>query len=175
MRALRALFRARATAAVLLLCTAAYALQTLHKWEMLYDAAAPLTWLAPAFQHANILHLAFNLYWLVHLGPVAEQALGGRQFLAFVAVTAIASNAAQYYASGPRFLGLSGVVYALVAFLWVAQPAALRAVAQFFAAWFCVCVALTAAGVMRVGNASHGAGALAGYLLGRLFFARQTN
>jgi tetratricopeptide (TPR) repeat protein len=38
---------------------------------------------------------------------------------------------------------------------------------QLFAAWFLVCIVLTYADVMRVGNVAHGSGAVIGWLIGR--------
>jgi GlpG protein len=73
----------------------------------------------PMLVHFSILHILFNMLWLKDLGSMVE----GRQstlFLAvFVLVTAGVSNLAQYYWSGPSFGGMSGVVYALLGYIWL--------------------------------------------------------
>ncbi len=153
----------------------------------------PSTWLWPSVEHAGPFHLLFNLYWLNELAAPFERAVARpvaawrpRSQLplplplplplllpltafACYALLAAASNAAQYAASGPNFLGLSGVVFGMVGFLAVASPASVQPdVVRFFAAWFVVCVGLTAAGLFPIANAAHGGGAVAGALLGLL-------
>lgn len=163
-------------------CVAAYAVPHTTRY---FAPARPSTWLAPAFEHAGPLHLLFNLYWLNELAAPFERAVArplprlGPPALAPAAAAAacyaligFVSNAAQYAASGPYFLGLSGVVFGMVGFLAVASPPGVGAdVVRFFAAWFVICVALTGLGLLPIANAAHGGGAAAGALLGLLFRA----
>lgn len=162
-------------------CVAAYVVPHTTRY---FAPARPSTWLAPAVEHAGPLHLLFNLYWLNELAAPFEQAVARPlgSFGSFglllapaaaaccYALIAIASNAAQYAASGPYFLGLSGVVFGMVGFLAVASPSSVGPdVVRFFAAWFVICVALTGLGLFPIANAAHGGGAAAGALLGLLF------
>lgn len=169
------------SAAVGAACVLAYAVPHARR---LFAPTDAWSWLAPAVEHAGPLHLVFNLYWLHALGPLAEGRIAASlgalatphallpplATVALYVLLAAASNAAQYASTGPHFLGLSGVVFGLVGFLAVAYPYAMAPdVVRLFAAWFVVCVALTASGVLPVANAAHGAGAAAGAALGGLW------
>ena len=161
-------------------CVLAYAVPHARR---LFAPSDAWSWFAPALEHAGPLHLFFNLYWLHALGPLAEGRIAASlgalatphallpplATVALYALLAAASNAAQYAATGPHFLGLSGVVFGLVGFLATAYPGAmLPGTVRLFAAWFVICVVLTALRLLPVANAAHGAGAAAGAALGWL-------
>lgn len=80
--------------------------------------ADPLRLLGPAFFHFSWLHIVFNTMWWWQLGGSVEKALGKGTLLNLLLLSAIVSNLGQYYVSGANFGGLSGVVYALVGFVW---------------------------------------------------------
>jgi membrane associated rhomboid family serine protease len=74
----------------------------------------------PIFLHLNPLHILFNMLWLWDLGRVVELIKGSIFLLVFVLVTGIASNVAQYaITQNPGFGGMSGVVYALLGYVWM--------------------------------------------------------
>ncbi len=78
----------------------------------------PLRLLGPAFFHFSLLHIAFNTMWWWQLGGSIEKTLGKMTLINLFLVSAIVSNLGQFIVSGPYFGGLSGVVYALVGFVW---------------------------------------------------------
>ena len=78
----------------------------------------PLRILGPAFFHFSWLHIVFNTMWWWQLGGSVEKALGKGTLINLLLLSAIASNLGQYLVSGSNFGGLSGVVYALVGFVW---------------------------------------------------------
>jgi len=74
----------------------------------------------PMFLHFGFMHIIFNLWWLKDLGTAIERVFSSRYLLVFVLVTAAFSHVLEYAVSGPTiFGGMSGVVYALFAFIWL--------------------------------------------------------
>lgn len=77
--------------------------------------------LSPIFLHANLLHLFFNMLWLIVLGKQLELHMGIFRYGIFIVIAGIISNTGQYLAGGPNFLGFSGVLCAMLTFIWVRQ------------------------------------------------------
>ena len=75
----------------------------------------------PCLLHQDIFHIFFNMFWLVILGSQMEKILGGFRYILFSAVAGVFSNTAQYIMSGPNFIGYSGILCAMVAFIYVRQ------------------------------------------------------
>lgn len=144
----------------------------------------------PAFLHQNIFHLFFNMLWIVVLGKILEEKLGILRFLLFIVITAVFSNTAQYLMSGANFIGISGVICAMLGFIWARQqkapwegyilsPGVLSFMFFFIVAMvgiqtlsFITEVYLKEVFVPGIANTAHVSGALIGYLLGHLnFFA----
>lgn len=76
-------------------------------------------WVTHAILHFSALHIAFNVLWWWQLGGDIEQKLGSKKLLQIFLVSAALSGAGQYWVEGANFGGLSGVVYALVGYLWM--------------------------------------------------------
>ena len=113
------------TCVILLLCLLVYVWQQLD-WRS-SSAALQLTepaqlwrWFSPMLMHFSLTHLVFNLAWWLYLGRQLEQRLGSVLLLNIALTVALVSNAAQYFIVGPHFGGLSGVVYGLFGYFWLA-------------------------------------------------------
>jgi membrane associated rhomboid family serine protease len=122
--------------------------------------------------HVNLVHLAFNLYWLWLFGSIVEGALGHLWTAAVFVLFALASSAAEY-AVAMGGVGLSGVVYGLFGLLWVLSrrdgrfaDAIDKNTIGLFIIWFFICIAATIGQIMNVGNVAHSAGLVAGLILG---------
>lgn len=77
--------------------------------------------LSPIFLHADIFHLLFNMIWLAVLGKQLEQRMGWGRYLLFIGLTGIITNTCQYLMTGSNFLGFSGVICAMITFVWIRQ------------------------------------------------------
>ena len=144
----------------------------------------PIQWqyfqlLSPIFLHFGILHLVFNCLWLSLLGSKVESADGSVHLLLLVLVTGVASNMSQYYWSGTIYFGgMSGVIYALLGYLWIKNKIAPQNHAPlpsglmgFMVGWLVLCMTgvLEVALGIGVANAAHLSGLMSGQFIGLVF------
>ncbi|MDZ7781979.1 MAG: rhomboid family intramembrane serine protease [Halioglobus sp.] len=135
----------------------------------------------PIFLHFGWLHIVFNCLWLWELGHRVEAVMGRFNMLMLCLAIALVSNGSQYVYGGPGlFGGMSGVVYGLLGFAWVApllqprwpiQP--MPAIMLFMVGWLVACMVgvVEALGFGAIANAAHLGGLLSGAVLGALFGA----
>lgn len=74
--------------------------------------------ITPIFLHFSLLHLLFNLLWVWVVGSKIEYFQGRWVLCGLALFSGVLSNLSQYYISGPLFGGMSGVVFALLAYAW---------------------------------------------------------
>ena len=138
-----------------------------HEWWRL---------LGPAFIHFSALHIIFNLLWWGMLGAKIERTLGISMLLIVFLVSATVSNAAQALFSDPvqgnlfLFGGLSGVVYAVMGFVWWLgwlRPSWGLSLPNSIVGFMLVWLVLGYADILWVNmaNAAHTAGLISGCLL----------
>ena len=135
--------------------------------------------ITPAFLHFGWLHIVFNCLWLWDLGRRVEQVMGHLNMFMLFLVIAVVSNASQFeFGGGGLFGGMSGVVYGLLGFSWVApqlQPAwpiqPPKAVMIFMVGWLVVCMSgmVEVLGFGAIANAAHLGGLLCGAVVGAVF------
>jgi GlpG protein len=125
----------------------------------------------PIFLHFDILHIVFNMLWLNDLGAVIEARRGPLFLLSMVAVIGIGSNLAQVWFVGPRFGGMSGVVYGMLGYVWLRGRFDPRSDLQLNRVIVVVMIgwlALGFVGFMSMANAAHLGGLLLGAAWGSL-------
>lgn len=71
------------------------------------------------FMHFSLMHILFNLLWWWYLGGAVEKHLGSGKLIVITVISALLSGFIQHKFSGPWFGGLSGVVYALMGYVWL--------------------------------------------------------
>ena len=124
------------------------------------------------FPHVDVIHLAFNLYWLWVFGTCIEEYFRPLRTLGFFLLFGVAASAAEFASFGSG-IGLSGIGYGLFGMLWVlsrrdrhfADAVDLPTVILFFA-WFVLCFVLSALRIWNVANVAHAAGLVLGILSG---------
>ncbi|WMQ74187.1 MAG: Rhomboid protease GlpG [Sodalis sp.] len=116
------------TLGVTALCVLVFVLMTLlgDDWVMATMAypAGPAQYaqiwrcVSHAFLHFSLLHLMFNVAWWWYLAGLMERYRGVASLLILFLLSAIVSGVVQSHFSGSFFGGLSGVVYALIGYVW---------------------------------------------------------
>jgi len=128
--------------------------------------------ITPIFLHFSILHILFNMLWLRDLGSVIEARRGSVRLLVLVLVLALTSNLAQHLHSGPRFGGMSGVVYGLLGYIWMQGkifPAGALILRPQIVTMMMVWLVLCMTGLMGpIANTAHVVGLLVGVIWGAL-------
>lgn len=140
---------------------------------------------SPILLHSDIFHLLFNMIWLIILGKQIEQRVGKVRYIIFILIAAAISNTAQYLMSGPNFLGFSGVLCAMIMFIWMRQRTAawegylLQTGTMAFITFFVLFMLVLQIGgffmdiysetsmPLSIANTAHIVGALTGYILAK--------
>lgn len=168
------------TLSIMLLCVVIFALQQLgfnqQIFQILHFPALDgqqwqlWRWLSHAVLHFSVMHIAFNILWWWQLGGDIEKKLGGLKLLQIFAISSALSGAGQYWVEGANFGGLSGVVYALVGYLWVVSTKAPqlgltipRQIVGFMLIWLVLGYMQP---FMAIANTAHLAGLIAGVGIG---------
>ncbi len=126
----------------------------------------------PIFIHFGVLHILFNMMWLRQLGSAMEHIQGRGYYLAFILISAAASNVGEFFiAHHPNFGGMSGVVFALFGFVWMKSKfdfmsgyAIDQGTVVLMVAWFFICFT----GILPIANVVHSVGFGIGLVWGYL-------
>ncbi len=157
-----------------------------RSWDRAIDIRRGEVWrlVTPSFMHQAVVHVAFNMIMFYWFGSQIEERRGALRLMLLILITAVASNAAQGLApadwgtlSGThKFLGLSGVVYGLLGYLWmktVHDPGSGLYISSGTVTFLVIWMLLGFAGIlegagMHIANLAHGVGMLTGMLCGYL-------
>ncbi|AWK14975.1 rhomboid family intramembrane serine protease GlpG [Candidatus Fukatsuia symbiotica] len=170
----------RMTLSVMLLCGAIYILmQFVGDTTVMSWLAWPKNsrqywqlwrWITHALLHFSLLHILFNLMWWWYLAGQVEKQLGSGKLLVLTILSAIFSGWGQSLFSGANFGGLSGVIYALIGYVWLITERVPgsglilpRGVMVFSVIW--LVVGLFNILALSIANSSHLCGLLIGLLI----------
>lgn len=132
----------------------------------------------PVFFHIGWLHLIFNLMWVHQLGSAIEYHFRSRYLLMQVIVFGVGGVLAEGFITRSSAMGLSGVVYGLLGFVWVRgrlDPRSPIMPAQSTVIFMLFWMLLGFLGVMNMANWAHAGGLVLGMLWGAVSagFARR--
>jgi membrane associated rhomboid family serine protease len=126
--------------------------------------------------HGGLLHLFLNMYALWVVGPIVEQIWGRGLFAGFYVLTAITASTASFLMSPGPAVGASGAIFGLVGVLLAGSRAhdpaldrRARAIVPQLGMFVIINLIfgfLSEAGGLRVDNAAHVGGLIAGLWLG---------
>jgi rhomboid protease GluP len=129
------------------------------------------------FLHGGLIHIGFNMMALMQLGPAIEELYGSARYLfIYVFTGAFGFLVSAYF--GNFSLGASGAILGLVGvMLAVTSKRGGSYMHELRSRLISSVVILFVLGFMRMGidNYAHGAGLVAGFVLGKLFADRQPN
>jgi GlpG protein len=128
--------------------------------------------LTPVFIHFGIPHIVFNLLMFKDLGTFVENRFGPRYLAIQILIFGVLSNIGQALWGSPFFGGMSGVVYALLGFMWIrgrydrdAGWQLNKTTVQMMLIWYVLCFTGL---VGSIANTAHTVGLLAGMAWGYL-------
>jgi membrane associated rhomboid family serine protease len=141
-----------------------------------YDIGQPWRFITAIFLHGSILHIVFNMWVLMDIGPMVEELYGSaRYFFLYVA-----TGAAGYIVSstsGHLSVGASGSLLGLIGVLLAATSGRKSISAQSLRSslirWLIYIAVLGFLTRGSTDNYAHAGGLAAGYLLGRVMADRQ--
>jgi len=177
------------TLSVMAICAVIFALLQLGMMDVIFSQfhfpAQPgqqwqlWRWVSHALLHFSVLHIIFNLLWWWEFGGNIEKRLGSFKLLQIFVVSAALSGAAQFWVEGANFGGLSGVVYALVGYLWmfsIRAPESGLGIAKPLVVFMLVWLVLGfVQPFLAIANSAHLAGLAAGVVMGLTDASRYAN
>jgi len=138
----------------------------------LFSPFSPWRLWSPTFVHYTFLHLAPNLYlWWLFASKVEKESR--LELVIIVVFSAATANLMQWWLTGPDFGGLFGVVYALMAYLYLMHRFGGKTnykINPIFCLLMLAPIPLSAVGVIdNMANFTHIGGLVSGALLAGLY------
>ncbi|MDA7916301.1 rhomboid family intramembrane serine protease [Verrucomicrobia bacterium] len=125
----------------------------------------------PVILHGSLLHIIFNMMWFVQLAGMIERIQGSAFVAGLIVTLSIISNLTQYSFVGSNFVGMSGVVYGLVGYIWMREKCDFASGYHLspnafiiLIVWFFLCF-----GMEGIANHAHYGGLVGGIAIGYLW------
>ncbi len=139
-----------------------------------YNMAMPWRFVTAVFLHGSLLHIFFNMYVLMDVGPRVEEIYGSARYFAFFVVT----GALGYLPSSllnHNSVGASGALLGLIGLLLAVSMKSTSAASQMVRSslirWL-IYIGIMGFMFPGIDNAAHAGGLAAGFLIGRIAMDR---
>lgn len=122
--------------------------------------------------HLSLPHIGFNLAWWWLFGGAIEKTFGTFRLMLLYVIAAVVTGILQNWASGPWFFGLSGVVYAVLGFVFIVDKLSVQPpfdLPEGFLTMLLVGIGLGFVSPLigiEIGNTAHISGLIIGLLFG---------
>lgn len=140
-----------------------------------YIIEQPWRLVTAIFLHGGLLHIGFNMWVLMDIGPVVEEMYGSARYFFLYIVTGVVGYVVSSTLGGHPSVGASGALLGLIGVLLAATTGRKHPAAQVLRSslirWVIYIFVL---GIIMSGtdNYAHAGGLASGYLLGRAFADR---
>ncbi|MGC6248152.1 rhomboid family intramembrane serine protease [Bisgaard Taxon 45] len=128
-------------------------------------------YLSHTLVHLSPLHILFNLIWWWLFGHMIERHFGTGKVVQLFLIAGSLSGVAQNLASGPYFFGLSGVVYAVLGYVFIYDKWGKKAIFTLPSGFSLMLMVGIVSGFIsplfgvEMGNTAHITGLIVGFLL----------
>lgn len=139
-----------------------------------YNVAQPWRFLTAVFLHGSILHIGFNMWVLMDIGPVVEEMYGSARYFFIFVVTGIGGYVLSSFI-GKFSIGASGALLGLIGLLLAMsmgrKTAGMQMLRGQMIRWL---IYILVFGLLMRGidNWAHAGGLIAGFVLGKLMASR---
>lgn len=138
------------------------------------NLAQPWRFAAAVFLHASILHIGFNMWVLMDIGPAVEELYGSARYLFLFVATGIGGYILSSF-FGHFSVGASGALLGLIGALFAMtldrRSASMQMLRGQMIRWL-IYIVIWGLFFPGVDNMAHLGGAICGFLLGRIMAAR---
>ena len=135
------------------------------------DLVQPWRLITAIFLHGSLLHIGFNMWVLMDIGPMVEELYGSARYLFLFVLTGVGGYFVSSYFGGHPSVGASGALLGLVGILLAAttgrKSLAAQALRSALIRWL-IYIAVLGLIMRGTDNFAHLGGLATGYLLGRI-------
>jgi rhomboid protease GluP len=140
-----------------------------------FDLVQPWRLIMATFLHGSLLHIGFNMWVLMDIGPQIEELYGSARYFFIYVVTGIGAYIVSGLLGGHVSIGgsgaLLGLIGVLLAMTFGSKSASMQMLRTQLIRWL-VYLAIWGIFMSGIDNYAHAGGLVSGFLLGKVMVAR---